>query len=59
MFHNGFLQFLLLFKVNIVAEHVNAKRMYFTVRVCTELKKTVVNSFTGGKRAFAPPWYWD
>jgi len=55
MFHNGFLQFLLLFKVNIVAEHVNAKRMYFTVRVCTELKKTVVNSFTGGKRAFAPP----
>jgi len=35
----------IIFEVNIVSEHVNAKRMTVIVRFCTELKQTVLNSW--------------
>ena len=53
----------IIFKVNIVAEHVIAKRMTIVVLFCTEIKQTILNSLysksetwaaAGGERAFAP-----
>ena len=58
---------LLFFKVNIVAEYVNAKRMAFIVCFYTEINQTFLNSWyvktTGVRRGetdIGPPpgnWY--
>jgi len=56
------------FKVSIVAEHVNAKRMAIIVLFYTELKQIILNSWystsetwaaVGEERAFAPLGNWD
>jgi len=37
--------YIIIFEANIVAEHVNAKRMTIIVRLYTKIKKTVLNSW--------------
>ena len=60
--------YVIIFKVSIVAEHVNAKRMAIIVLFYTELKQIIFNSWysaseiwaaAGEERAFAPLGNWD
>jgi len=61
-FRMFFITTVIIFEVDIVAEHVNAKRMAIIVRFYIELKKTVLNSLyvktmdvrRRSKRAFSP-----
>jgi len=58
----------IILKVNIVAGHVNAKRMTIIVLFYTEIKQTIFNLWystlepraaAGGERAFAPFGNWN